>query len=258
MELAIFWLPLLAGVLVGGLSVAAWYGGDKTLAIWAGFIGVVCFLLTGTLQLQQHVWRVASQPNIRLLPPTAQYFLRWDPPKSYQMQINDHPTPMYGAWKVPTLKIRNSSSFAQDGTIRWSTTPFEIKALIDSSPKFKAHRTILGENRLRLGPESGPGTFFEHLFQWSATVPLPFITRENDVFIPLDVWQNAALFFIATLPDESGARSAPFFFDVQISWNIPEGGQPRFFRVQAVAINAKPPGVTTPEFLEISVTNSSR
>jgi hypothetical protein len=82
MELAIFWLPLIAGLLLGGWSVAAWYGGDKTLAVWVGFIGVVCFLLTGALQLQQHVWRVASQPNISLLPPAGQYFLRWDPPKS--------------------------------------------------------------------------------------------------------------------------------------------------------------------------------
>jgi hypothetical protein len=128
--------------------------------------------------------------------------------------------------------------------------------LIDSSPRFKTHRTNLTENRVTFGPESGPGAFFEHSLQWSATLPLPFISRENDVFIPLDVWHNAALFFIATLPDDPGARSAPFFFDVQVSWNIPEGGRPRLFRVQAIAVNSKPPGVTTPVFLatvEISV-----
>jgi hypothetical protein len=107
MALAIFWLPLIAGLLLGGLAVAAWYGGDKTLAIWSAFIGVVFFLLTGTLQLQQYIWRVANQPNISLLPPTAQYFLRWDPPKSYQMQTHDTPTPEYGVWKVPILRIRN-------------------------------------------------------------------------------------------------------------------------------------------------------
>jgi hypothetical protein len=129
-------------------------------------------------------------------------------------------------------------------TIRWSTTPFEIKALIDSSPRFKAHKSILEENRVTFGPASGPGNFFQHPILWSMTVPLPFITRENNVFIPLDVWENAALFFIATLSDELNPRSAP----------------PRVFRVKVVAVNAKPPGVTTPEFLaniEISVTNSN-
>jgi hypothetical protein len=90
---------------------------------------------------------------------------------------------------------------------------------------------------------------FIHSLQWSATVSLPFITRETDVFIPLDVWENAALFFIATLSDDPPARSEPFFFDAQVSWNIPEGGQPKYFRVRAIAVNAKPPGVTTPEFL---------
>jgi hypothetical protein len=40
-----------------------------------------------------------------------------------------------------------------------------------------------------------------------------------------------------------------FFFDVQISWNIPEGGQPKRFRVKAVAENIRMPGGSTPKFL---------
>ena len=249
MEFAIFWLPLIAGLLLGGLAVGAWYGGDKTLAIWVGFVGAVCLVLLVALQIQQEVWRTANQPNITLLAPNAPSILRWDPPHSYQMQINDHPTPQYGAWKVPVFPIRNSGSYAQDATIKWAVAPYEIKALIKSSDKFKAHRVTLENNQITLGPKSGPGTPFIHPLEWSASIQVPFITRETETFIPLSVWEQAALFFIATMSDEPTARSAPFFFDVQVKWNIPEGGEPQHFRVKAVAINAKPPVVTTPTFL---------
>ena len=60
MEFAIFWLPLIAGLLLGGLAVGAWYGGDKTLAIWVGFVGAVCLVLLVALQIQQEVWRTAN------------------------------------------------------------------------------------------------------------------------------------------------------------------------------------------------------
>lgn len=68
-ELAIFWLPLVAGVLLGGIAGSAWYGGDKIPAIWIGFFGIICFLLTGTLQLQQFAYANLLQPEITLVPP---------------------------------------------------------------------------------------------------------------------------------------------------------------------------------------------
>ena len=64
MEFAIFWVPLVASILLGGVAIAAWYGGDRTLAIWVGFVGAICFLLTMALQVQQHVWRTANQPKL--------------------------------------------------------------------------------------------------------------------------------------------------------------------------------------------------
>jgi hypothetical protein len=118
MNWAIFWLPLIAGFLLGGVAVGGWYGGDKTFAVWIGFVGTICFLLTAALQIQQYVWRVADQPKLSLLPTGQDWYLKWDPPTSYQMQTNDIPNPKYGAWKVPTLTVSNSASVAQDATIK--------------------------------------------------------------------------------------------------------------------------------------------
>ena len=92
-----------------------------------------------------------------------------------------------------------------------------MEALIESSTRFKDNVILAESNRVTFGSKTAPSTPFSHDLQWSASLPLPFITRETPVFIPLGLWQHAALFFIATLPDEPGAKSAPFFFDVQIS-----------------------------------------
>jgi hypothetical protein len=253
LDLAIFWLPLIAGILLSGLAVGAWYGGNKTFAVWVGFVGVICLVLTAALQLQQYVWRETNQPKITLQSTEQRSVLRFDPPRSYQMQISNSPTPEYGVWKVPSLIIRNSGTFAQDATMKWGVAPYEVQALIDASPRLKAHQVIMNDTknqmtiRPRAGVQGAPG--FVHPLEWSVSVPLPFITRETRTIIPLPIWEHAALFFIATLPDDPGAKSEPFFFDAQIKWNIPEGGQPKQFRISAVAFNAKPVGVTTPEVL---------
>ncbi len=249
MDWAIFWLPLVAGILLGGLAVGSWYGGDKTVAVWVGFVGAVCLLLTAALQVQQYVWRVANQPQLSLLPSDQRAYLRWDPPASYQMQINDVPNPDYGAWKVPTLLIRNTGAVAQDAKIKWGVTPHEVQALVDSSHRFNDHTVRVEPNRLTFGPKTGSGTPFIHPLQWSVSLPIPFITRETAVYIPIDVWEHAALFFIATLSDEPHSKSKPFFFDAQVSWNIPEGGPPKRFRVKAIAENAKVSGISSPKFL---------
>src|SRR5205085_9355367 len=39
------------------IAIGAWYGLDRTIAMWAGIAGVICFVVLAGLQLQQYVWR---------------------------------------------------------------------------------------------------------------------------------------------------------------------------------------------------------
>lgn len=55
MTLAIFWLPIIGGILLGGFAVSAWYGGNKLLGLWLAFFGVVSLLLVVAIQLQQFI-----------------------------------------------------------------------------------------------------------------------------------------------------------------------------------------------------------
>lgn len=65
-------------------------------------------------------------------------------------------------------------------------------------------------------------------------------------WIPAEVWIQALLFFLATLPDDPGARSPPLIFDVVVKWNIPENSKPAKFRVKAIAINGNVASVAKP------------
>lgn len=62
MDILLFWLPLVASILLGGFAASTWYGGDKILAIWLVFAGVVFLLLTRTVQIQQKI-RTADSNN---------------------------------------------------------------------------------------------------------------------------------------------------------------------------------------------------
>ena len=55
MTALLFWLPLIASILLGGVAASAWYGGDKTFGLWLAFAGVVLLLLTGALQIHQRL-----------------------------------------------------------------------------------------------------------------------------------------------------------------------------------------------------------
>lgn len=54
-DLLIFWLPIVGGILLGSVAVSQWFSGSKAAAIWTGFFGVICFLLVGAIQLSQIV-----------------------------------------------------------------------------------------------------------------------------------------------------------------------------------------------------------
>jgi hypothetical protein len=63
MELALFWLPIIGGILLGSIAGNAWYGGNKSLGLWLAFAGLNCFLLLGVIQLQQAISKSQTQEN---------------------------------------------------------------------------------------------------------------------------------------------------------------------------------------------------
>lgn len=245
-NVGIFWLPLIAGIILGGLSPSVWYGGDKIAALWMTFAGLVLLLLTATFQVQGFVQSTILQPQFEV---SAQQrsVLTWNPPADNSLGIkgeNDQLPP--GQWKVPVFTIKNPTPInAQDVTVKWSAAKYDPATITANAPILQGKQVVIATNTITL---SGGGMPHLNPLAFASSIEKPFITRSGETFIPLDVWNTAALFFLSTLPDQPGARSEPYYFDLEISWSIPDNAKPARYRIRAIATNSKPAGAQTPAF----------
>jgi hypothetical protein len=238
---AVFWLPLIAGIILGGMSPSVWYGGDKLTSLWMTFSGVVLLLLTATFQIQSYIQATILQPQLEVLAPTQRSILTWNPPTDNSMNIrgeNDNLPPRN--WRVPTFTIKNKTSVnAQDVTVKWSAAKYDPTTLTANKPIFDGRHVDVADHQITLS-EPG-GVPFQHEFRFSGSIDKPFITKTAETFIPLDIWNTAALYFLATLSPQIGARSEPYYFDLEITWNIPANAKPARYRVKAIATNITDP-----------------
>jgi hypothetical protein len=56
----------LGGIILSGLGPSIWYGGDKIVALWVAFFGVVLLFLTGVVQIQAYIQATILQPNFEV------------------------------------------------------------------------------------------------------------------------------------------------------------------------------------------------
>lgn len=151
-----------------------------------------------------------------------------------------------GGWKVPVFTIKNKTPVnAQDVKVKWSAAKYDTAALAATASVFQGRQVSVANNMITL---SGGGVPFQNPLGFSATIDKPFITRSAETFLPLDVWNTAALFFLATMPPQIGARSEPYYFDLEISWSIPDNAKPASYRIKAVATNTTQSGSGFPAF----------
>ena len=252
-NIAIFWLPLIGGTIFFGLASNVWTGGHKIVALWMIFVGAVLWLITLTFQIQIYIQTTVLQPQLEL-EPTQRSILTWNPLDS-SMNIrgeNDQFPP--GHWRTPTFIVRNKSQIsAQDIRIDWQAVKYDPVSLIANNSIFQTSQASFDSNSLVLSTPGGMS--FQHPFEFSASLEKPFITpnRPAEIFLPLSIWNTAALFLISDLPVKSGERSQPYYFDLKLSWALPEGGKTQEFRVKATAtsltdLNAGPPFRALVEF----------
>ena len=249
-SVAIFWLPLIAGIILGGLSPSVWYGGDKLPALWMTFFGVVLLLLTATFQIQSYIQATILQPQLEVIKPEQRSILTWNPPTDNSMNIrgeNDNLPP--GHWSTPVFIVNNKTPInAQDVKVKWSAAKYDPFELTADKPIFQGRQVAIANNSITL---SAPGGIpFQNPIQFSVSIDKPFITRSTEIFIPLNIWNTAALFFLATLSTQAGERSEPYYFDLEIYWSIPDSTKPARYRIKAVATNITPPN-TEPAFKAI-------
>ncbi|MGM4987517.1 hypothetical protein [Tardiphaga sp. 841_E9_N1_2] len=247
MEFVIWTAALLGPVLLGvGGVFATW---NRTTGLWVGFAGCIVVLVAIALYLQNDINKDAAQPKVNLQPPPERFVLKWEKLKyAPYTRLEDRP-PDFGLGLFPTLKISNTSQTnALDASVRWQIAPFNVEDLLQKSPRFAAINMQFKDNKAFF---HGAGLIPIHIGYGTTTftVPVNYITKQADAFIPQPVWDYASIFILATLPEDYGASTSPFSFDVTVTWNIPSGSTARSFKVTMVATNAKLPGSSEPDLL---------
>lgn len=240
-NIGVFWMPLIAGIILGGMSPSVWYGGDKIAALWMTFVGVALLLLTATFQLQSYIQGTILQPQFEVFAPADKSILTWNPPADSLLNIKgEHDNLPPGGWRSPILTVKNSAPInAQDVTVTWSATRYDPTTLSNNAAIFQGRQIAVTNDLITLFEAGGMPA--QNPFRFSAALDKPFITKSAEIFIPLDVWNTAALYFLVNLTGPAGTRSEPYFFDLQISWNIPDNAKPLKYRVKAVATKLAAP-----------------
>jgi hypothetical protein len=147
---------------------------------------------------------------------------------------------------------KQGSIIGQDASISWEMPRFDVQSLVDGSERLKSYETKIDGDAITIGARPpltqpvGLSTRYQTVFKQSVP-PIAFLGKRVESWIPIDLWAQALLYFIATLPETTASRSPSVTFDVAVKWNIPEGNKAALFRVTAVATNANTPNVPSPK-----------
>ncbi|MDB5638062.1 MAG: hypothetical protein JWP51_2970 [Bradyrhizobium sp.] len=214
MEFAIWALALVGPIVFSGAFAIP----NKTVGLWIGVFGVLMVLLAGALGIQTLIWRKESQPKIALLAPVGRSVLRWDGllkqnRVSVSSEEGTQSSQLFDVFPAVRLKTLNPTN-AVDATVEWRSQPIDIQSLIASSSRLKRFDVVTAGDHITIaskgggsGPSDMPIAFTMTLSQ-TATTKVSSITKQfAEATIPSQTWNNAALYFIATLSDTPGLRS---------------------------------------------------
>jgi hypothetical protein len=102
MDVLNLWLPLIGGGLLCAVAIGAWFGDQKSIAIWFGFAGLVCLLLLAALQLQEYE--------------TASGHVKDDPARPWVgiLEVNVRPVQIGNSLETTIIYINSGLSPAQN------------------------------------------------------------------------------------------------------------------------------------------------
>jgi hypothetical protein len=79
-----------------------------------------------------------------------------------------------------------------------------------------------------------------------AEYKFPFVARDTDLFLPPEIYSILGLFISAKMPMELGGKTEALPIRIAVSWNVPDGGRPKYFAVKIRGVNTKPSGLSGP------------
>jgi hypothetical protein len=204
-----------------------------------------------------------TQPSLSLLPPKERYTFKFDPTKGMYFDIQRDGSPLpEGHTANPTFILHNSSAVAAaDVTVTWQAEISEYRKLVKTGHLAKYEVVFRDDFTLDLVSSAGhPVPNFRYFPNPNSEAKFSFVARDTDLFLPTGIYPILGLFIAAKMPEELGARTEAFPITIKASWNVPDGGEPKIFRIKIRGVNTKPSGLgEAPEvagYLEFEIEKS--
>jgi hypothetical protein len=204
---------------------------------------------------------ITRQPELSLLLPKQRYTFKWDTTKGMYFDIQREGDPLPpGHTANPTFVLHNSSPVAAaDVVVKWQADISEIKQLAKIG-RLAKYDIQFPDNYTLMLVGSPPVPNFQYFPSPTADAKLVFVARDTDLFMPIGIYPILGLFIAAKMPDRLGARTEGFPLRIDVSWNVPDGGQPKSFHVKIRGVNTKPNGPADPPevigYLEFEIEKS--
>jgi len=191
-----------------------------------------------------------SYPEIGLIPPASRHEIIWNPKNNLMLFAGPEGKVSTSTSWTPVFVVKTlNNTYVQDATVKWQIEMAGISKLVEESKNLSEFHIDTSNNgiSIRGNPNNlGSFTYRDQDLASSQDVPISFITNAGaNAFIPSNVYNNAAFYVLALMPDAAGARIDPFTFSVTVSWNLPTPGSQKFL-VKTTIVNAKPPNVIDP------------
>jgi hypothetical protein len=204
------------------------------------------------------------QPVLALLPPKERYTFKWDRTTGMYFDIQREGSPLpSGQWAHPGFILHNSSpTAAADVLVNWQAEISDIKQLAKLGRLSKYDIKFQDDFTLDLiSDNTHPVPNFRYFPNPKGETKFAFVARDTDLYLPIGIVPLLGLFIAAKMPDALGAKTEAFPIRIDVSWNVPDGGQPKSFLVKIRGVSSKLNSASDPPaaigYLEFEIDNAA-
>lgn len=207
-----------------------------------------------------------GNPDFALFVPHGRYRFTWPAANmlNFYLRLDTQRNPSIS--NNPAFILRNrTNTVAYRVTATWkSETMMDLKSITQSSPKLsKADFNISDTSILILPSPRLPKTYlnFQYYLDDSPKQLISVIAKEEEVYLPIQLWPSVAIYLVDKTPDIIGETSPPFIARVTLDWETSEGKRQRAYRVRITATSAKASSTELPlidAFLNFSLEEISQ
>jgi hypothetical protein len=205
-------------------------------------ISLAIFAVRSPAAIKADLAQTVRQPELSLLAPRERYTFKWDPTTamSFDIQREGFPLPP-GHTANPTFILHNSSPVAAaDVVVNWQAEISEFKALTKIGRLANHDIKFLDEYTLFLtSGQTHPVPNFQYFPNPKGEAKFAFVARDTDLYLPIGIYPILGLFIAAKMPEQLGAKTDAFPLKITVTWNVPDGGQPKSFTVRIRGVNTK-------------------